>query len=80
MNTPASFIPLAWPETMVVSEGKWYDHPMKWLGFVKNGHYSAGHAAFLTVGHVNGDVNYYDFGRYQTPKQHGRVGYGWNGG
>lgn len=69
----ASFIPLAWPETKVISEGKWYDYPMTWLGFIKNGYWSAGHAAFLTIDHLDGTVYYYDFGRYQTPKQHGRV-------
>ena len=69
----ASFITLAWPETKVVSEGKWYDYPMTWLGFIRNGYYSAGHAAFLTIDHQNGLVQYYDFGRYQTPMQHGRV-------
>ena len=68
-----AFIPLAWPETKVVAEGKWYDVPMKWLGFLKDGYYKVGHAAFLTVSMNTGEVLYFDFGRYQTPKQHGRV-------
>lgn len=46
---------------------------MKWLGFIKNDHYHAGHAAFLLVRHKTGNVEYFDFGRYHTPHQYGRV-------
>lgn len=73
-NTNATIIALAWPETKVTHEGKWYDHPMKWIGAIdKEGYYNAGHAAFMLVNHTNGDVHYFDFGRYHTPLKHGRV-------
>lgn len=73
MSTKATIIALAWPDTLVVQEGKWYDLPMKWLGVLKNGYYKVGHAAFLLVNHKNGEVHYFDFGRYHTPYQYGRV-------
>lgn len=73
MQNMGSFIAIAWPETLVFQEGKWYDTPMKWLGLIKNGYYRAGHAAFVLVDHKNQTFNYYDFGRYHTPVKHGRV-------
>ncbi len=73
MNSEATIVALAWPDTKVVHEGKWYDLPMKLLGFVKDGYYTAGHAAFLLINHKDGDVHYFDYGRYHTPYQHGRV-------
>lgn len=70
----ATIVALAWPDTKVTHEGKWYDYPMKWLGIIdKEGYYSAGHAALLLINHTNGDVHYFDFGRYHTPIKHGRV-------
>ncbi|MCB0400570.1 MAG: hypothetical protein KDD41_00655 [Flavobacteriales bacterium] len=73
MTTPATIIALAWPDTPVIREGKWYDLPMSWLGFLKDGYYKAGHAAFLLINHHTGDVHYFDYGRYHTPYQCGRV-------
>ncbi len=68
-----SIIALAWPDTKVVKEGKWYDLPMQWLGFIKDGKYTAGHAAFLLINHENNEIHYFDYGRYHTPYQYGRV-------
>jgi len=68
-----SFIALAWPQTQVVKEGKWYDYVTEFMGFVKNGKYTVGHAALALVNHETGKVLYYDFGRYHTPFQTGRV-------
>lgn len=73
MSYDSTIIALAWPNTKVVKEGKWYDYPMQWLGFIKDGKYNAGHAAFLLVNHQNGNIEYFDFGRYQTPNKYGRV-------
>lgn len=73
MISNSTIIALAWPDTKVVKEGKWYDMPMKWFGILKNGYYKAGHAAFLLIDHQNGEVHYFDFGRYHTPYQYGRV-------
>lgn len=73
MFKDATIVALAWPDTKVIHEGKWYDVPMRWLGVLKNNYYSAGHAAFLLINHNNNDVHYFDFGRYQTPLKFGRV-------
>ncbi|PJB15301.1 MAG: hypothetical protein CO118_04095 [Flavobacteriales bacterium CG_4_9_14_3_um_filter_32_8] len=73
MYNNATIIALAWPNTKVVKEGKWYDIPMKWLGVIKNNYYNAGHAAFLLINHQNSNVHYFDYGRYHTPIYHGRV-------
>lgn len=73
MNTSGTIIALAWPDTKVVQEGKWYDVPMRWVGALKEGYYKAGHAAFLLINNESGDVQYFDFGRYHTPMKYGRV-------
>ena len=73
MHYDSTIIALAWPDTKVVKEGKWYDYPMEFLGFIKEDCYKVGHAALLLVNHNNGDIFYFDFGRYHTPYQHGRV-------
>lgn len=72
-QTKGTIIPLAWPDTPVIKEGKWYDGIMKSLGFLKNGFYKAGHAALVLVNHETQEFHYFDFGRYQTPNKHGRV-------
>ncbi len=74
MNNTATIIALAWPDTKVIHEGKWYDEPMRWVKAIDSeGYYRAGHAAFLLINNKNGDVQYFDFGRYQTPLKYGRV-------
>ena len=73
MYKKGTFVALAWPQTKVVKEGKWYDTPMKWLGFAKDGYYQVGHAALLLIENETGKVNYFDFGRYHTPLKKGRV-------
>lgn len=72
-TTQGTIIPLAWPDTPVIKEGKWYDGIMAHLGFLQNGFYKAGHAALVLVNHEEKEFRYFDFGRYQTPKKHGRV-------
>lgn len=73
MNNSATIIVLAWPDTKVIHEGKWYDEPMRWVGAIKEGYYKAGHAAFLLINNSSGEIQYFDFGRYHTPMKHGRV-------
>lgn len=72
-KTKGTIIPLAWPDTPVIQEGKWYDGIMAKMGFLKDGFYKAGHAAIVLVNHETEEFHYFDFGRYQTPKKHGRV-------
>lgn len=73
MYNTATIIALAWPDTKVIREGKWYDLLMKWVGAIKNEYYTAGHAAFLLINNNSGEVQYFDYGRYHTPLKHGRV-------
>lgn len=68
-----SLIVLAWPETLVVKPGSWYDLPAKLLGISKDNYYEAGHSAAILVNHKTGSLHYFDFGRYHTPRQTGRV-------
>jgi len=69
-----TIIALAWPDTKVIHEGKWYDEPMRWVGAInKEGYYNAGHAALLLINNSTGTIQYFDFGRYQTPMKYGRV-------
>ena len=73
MSSTGTLIALAWPDTKVVQEGKWYDDPMRWLGVIKDGYYKVGHAAFLLIDNSTGHIEYFDFGRYHTPIKYGRV-------
>jgi len=66
-------IAIAWPETTCKQAGAWYDRPMRWLGFNKNGYYKVGHAAVVLISDENPTAKYYDFGRYHAPKGFGRV-------
>jgi len=68
-----TIIAISWPETLVVKEGKWYDAPMIFMGFIKDNYYKVGHAAMLLIDNETGNVEYFDFGRYHTPLKMGRV-------
>jgi len=61
-------IALAWPEGMVTRAGAWYD-----FLFAKNGKYRVGHSALVLVQRKTGKLCYFDFGRYHSPKDYGRV-------
>ena len=66
-------IPLAWPEAPVRTAGGPYDKFLEKFSIYRNGYYKAGHAAFLLINHKNGDVDYFDFGRYISPSKYGRA-------
>ncbi len=66
-------IPLAWPEAPVRTAGGPYDKLLGKFNLYKNGYYKAGHAAFLLVNSKNGDIDYFDFGRYISPDKNGRA-------
>ena len=67
-----SLIPLGWPQTPVREVGMWYDK-VTWLFKEKGNYYRAGHAALLLVNHETKECFYFDFGRYHTTHQKGRV-------
>lgn len=64
---------LAWPETRCKQAGAWYDPITHALGFAHDGYYKVGHAAIALVDGRNGQVKYFDFGRYHAPHGFGRI-------
>jgi hypothetical protein len=66
-------IAIAWPETYCKQSGAWYDGFINRLGISKHHYYKVGHAALVLVDDKTGRCHYFDFGRYHTPFQHGRV-------
>ena len=66
-------IALAWPETWCKQPGSWYDSAMSFIGVNKNHYYKVGHAAVILINASDGICHYFDFGRYHTPYQFGRV-------
>ena len=66
-------IALAWPQTYCKQPGTWYDSITGLLGFNKNNYYMAGHAAVVLIDIGNRKCHYFDFGRYHSPYQKGRV-------
>ena len=66
-------IPLAWPEAPVRTAGGAYDKFLELFNLYRNGYYKAGHAAFLLINHENGNIDYFDFGRYISPDKNGRA-------
>jgi hypothetical protein len=66
-------IAIAWPETWCKQSGAWYDGFINRLGISKHHYYRVGHAALVLVDDETGRCQYFDFGRYHTPFQHGRA-------
>jgi hypothetical protein len=46
---------------------------MRWLGFNVDYYYQAGHAAVILVEKSTAEIHYFDFGRYHSPYNYGRV-------
>jgi hypothetical protein len=63
---------IAWPDTTARGDEKWYKI-LKNLGIVKNLNFKVGHAAIVLVENKTGELFYYDFGRYITPRGMGRA-------
>jgi hypothetical protein len=66
-------IALAWPATLCKQPNSWYDMPLRWLGINKDWLYKAGHAALVLIDYKEMKCHYYDFGRYHSPFNFGRV-------
>lgn len=66
-------IAIAWPETLCKQPGSWYDPISSLFRISKDHYYKAGHAALVLIRRSTGSVEYFDFGRYHAPFQHGRV-------
>ncbi|MBL1408973.1 DUF6695 family protein [Sphingobacterium faecale] len=65
-------IPLAWPDKTAFGDERWMAF-LKKCGIVKNLNFKVGHAAILLVSGSTGEIDYYDFGRYVTPRGDGRA-------
>lgn len=66
-------IAIAWPETYCKQSNSWYDALMDLLGISKNYYYKVGHAALVLINSNLPKAHYFDFGRYHSPYQYGRV-------
>jgi hypothetical protein len=66
-------IAIAWPETYCKQPGSWYDKLLPLVGINKFNYYQVGHAAVVLIDPQKLKCHYFDFGRYHTPFQHGRV-------
>ena len=66
-------IAIAWPQTYCKQPGSWYDPLTALLGINRNNYYRAGHAALVLIDIQGKKCHYFDFGRYHSPFQHGRV-------
>lgn len=66
-------IAIAWPETYCKQPGAWYDPLTLFLGINQNNYYKVGHAALVLIDSKKLKAHYFDFGRYHTPYQQGRV-------
>lgn len=66
-------IAIAWPETWCKQSGAWWDDIFNSLGISNNHYFKVGHAALVLVNRKTAKCHYFDFGRYHTPFNHGRV-------
>lgn len=66
-------VALAWPDTFCKQPNSWYDGIMRFLGINKDYYYQAGHAAVLLIEKTSRKCLYFDFGRYHSPFNFGRV-------
>ncbi len=72
MNTTGIIITVAYPETIVRISTEWIVSQMYLFGIGKKNYLRAGHAALVLIDASNGNLDYYDFGRYVTPLATGR--------
>ncbi|WP_459210635.1 DUF6695 family protein [Aquimarina rhabdastrellae] len=73
MKPTGKIIPLAFPDTYVKHSDESVLTLLPLLGLGKKNYIKAGHAALVLIENATGHAAYYDFGRYITPKGHGRV-------
>jgi hypothetical protein len=66
-------IAIAWPELYCKQSGGWYEPLTQLLGINRNNYYKAGHAALVLIDISDKKCHYFDFGRYHSPFDNGRV-------
>ena len=73
MSTHKDFaIILAWPDATIRGDEKWMMF-FKKIGIVKNLNFKVGHTGIIIVNSTTGEILFYDFGRYITPRGYGRA-------
>ena len=73
MKHTGTILVLAYPDTFVTMSDEWICNLLPLVGLGTREYIKAGHAALMLIENRTGDVSYFDFGRYITPKGHGRV-------
>ncbi|GAB5399183.1 MAG: hypothetical protein Aureis2KO_07680 [Aureisphaera sp.] len=73
MKHTGTLFVLAYPDTFVTMSDEWICNVLPLVGLGTREYIKAGHAALMLVENKTGNVQYFDFGRYVTPKGHGRV-------
>ncbi|NNC49747.1 MAG: hypothetical protein HKO01_04360 [Flaviramulus sp.] len=73
MSNSGIILTLAYPETIVMVSDEWFIPFLRFVGIGKKNYVRAGHAALVLINKESSDLEYYDFGRYITPKSYGRV-------
>jgi len=63
---------LAWPDSTIRGDEAWMMF-FKKIGLVKNLNFKVGHTGIVLVSRLSGELLYYDFGRYISPRGHGRA-------
>lgn len=67
-----SAIILTWPDATIRGDEKWMMF-FKKIGIVKNLNFKVGHTGVVIINHGTGEMYFYDFGRYITPRGYGRA-------
>lgn len=73
MKDSGTLIVLAFPDTFVTMSEEWICKVLPLVGLGTREYIKAGHAAQVLINNSTGEARYFDFGRYVTPKGHGRV-------
>ena len=73
MDNTGIIITLAYPDTVVRISDEKYVSYIRYLGIGKKNYVRAGHAALVLINTQDGNLEYFDFGRYTTPQGFGRV-------
>ncbi|MDC8003260.1 hypothetical protein POV27_04315 [Aureisphaera galaxeae] len=73
MKHTGTLLVLAYPDTFVTMSDEWICNVLPLVGLGTREYIKAGHAALMLIENKTGEACYFDFGRYVTPKGHGRV-------
>ncbi|SFS70438.1 DUF6695 family protein [Sphingobacterium wenxiniae] len=69
---PDLAIILTWPDATIRGDEKWMMF-FKKIGIVKNLNFKVGHTGVVIIKRSTGEMLFYDFGRYITPRGYGRA-------